>query len=457
MSDRIVIELLAVDVDAPADDGAPLTRKIYLKVKEPEAPVGTWAFTCTGHEQVFDALAEGPTADVVTAAGRLLFDAVTAPQPVRDLLTVALAVQDPERRPLYLDLSNAEDSLALPWEALCTSTGRFLALHPRWPVGRILAGDRKADPKGILEPPLRLAAVLSCLGLTAREEWDALHKAVESSGAPVEVLLLLSEQDLYDEIDGLDLPWLRPELIPTEFRELRDLVTGFAPHLLHFFCHGKAEGGPHLEIATAATLLNPSAPGHRLEAESIRDLVAAPTAAPWAIVLNACSSAAGGRDAVDTHSLAARLVVEQGVPAVIGMREPVLRADAARFTGAFYAALFADLRRWVDDRATDVAIDWAGYTVDARTDLCRARDVLLDAAAGRYKEWTLPAVVVRPTQFTLDVVDAPVAPEVRERAVRMASGLMAVLGDFPPGTPPETMTDFRRMVQEQLLRAAGRA
>ena len=202
MSDRIVIELLAVDVDTPADD-TPVTRKIYLKVKEPEAPVGTWAFTCTGHEQVFDALAEGSTADAVTAAGRLLYDAVTAPQPVRDLLAVALTVQDPERRPLYLDLSNAKDSQALPWEALCTSTGRFLALHPRWPVGRILSGERKADPKGSLEPPLRLAAVLSCLGLTAREEWDALRKAVESSGAAVEVLLLLSEQDLYDEIDGL--------------------------------------------------------------------------------------------------------------------------------------------------------------------------------------------------------------------------------------------------------------
>ena len=94
--------------------------------------------------------------------------------------------------------------------------------------------------------------------------------------------------------------------------------------------------------------------------------------------------------------------------------------------------------------------------MDARTDLCRARDELLDAAAGRYKEWTLPAVVVRPTPFTLDVVDAPVAPEVRELAVRMASGLTALLGGLPPGTPPETVAHFQRVMQKEFLRAAGR-
>jgi hypothetical protein len=458
MTDRIVMELLATSDPVPVAGDPPPTHLVLLKIKEPEGYPGVWAFTCTGHEQVFAALASAsPATDVVTAAGRLLFDAVSAPQPVRDLLTVALAVQDPDRRPIYLDLSSAKESQGLPWEALCTSTGRFLALNPTWPVGRILAGARKADPKGSLRPPFRLAAVLSCLGVTAHQEWDALRKAVESSGAPVRLQLLLSEQELHDEIVDLGLPWVEPALIPTEFGEFRHLLTTFAPHLLHFFCHGDAEGGPHLEVATAPNWLNPETPGHRLEARDIRDLVGPPAAAPWAIVLNACSSAAGAGEAVDTHSLAARLVVEHGVPAVIGMREPVLGTDAARFAGAFYAALFADVRRWVENHDTNIAIDWATYTVEARTDICRARDTLFDAAAARYKEWTLPAVVVRPTQFTVDVTDGSVTPEDRDRALRLASAASAVLGDLPPGTPAETVAALQKIRREQLLIAAGRS
>lgn len=458
MSHRIVMELTELE-QAPVDGQPAAPHTVLLKVREPGGRRGVWPFTCTGHEEVFAALrSAAPETDVVTAAGRQLFDAVTTPDPVRDLVVAALAVQEPDRWPIYLDLSDAKESHALPWEALCTTTGQFLALDPCWPVARMLDGTRKAVVERTLGPPLRLAAILSCLRIEAREEWDALRKAIETSGAPIRVLLLVSETDLHDQIARLELPWLQLGMVPVEYRELQDLITDFEPHLLHFFCHGLATGGAHLEIATAPDWLgNMDVSRHRLEARPIRELVRSPKDAPWAIVLNACSTAATTDEAIGTHSLASTLVSEYGVPAVIGMREPVLSSDAARFTGAFYTALLTDLRARIDARARGVAIDWASYTVGARADLCHDRDVMFDVAAARYKAWTLPVVAVSRDQFTIDIVDAvPMEPAAQEQARRAAEIADSMLAALPPGTPPETRAALERLLGKQTLGPGGR-
>jgi hypothetical protein len=463
MNERIVVQLMNYG------------GKVLLQVAEPLGYPGLSDFVCPGTDPVFSSLRSAtPDGDVVTAAGRVLFDAVTSSEQVRDILTVALAVQDPERRPIYLNLSDAIAAQALPWEALCTRSGTFLAMQPAWPVARMLSGLRKPLTHRTLEPPLRIAAILSCLDVGAEGEWDALRKAVESSGAQVRMLLLVSETELHDTIDAMALPWLEVQMVPQEFRDMQALITDFEPHVLHFFCHGLATGGAHLEIATAADILaGTHTSHHRLEARSIRELVQAPKQTPWAIVLNACGSAAldvvatppgsaGDRSPDDeiagTHSLAASLVVEQGVPAVVGMREPVIDSDAARFTGAFYAALLTDLAGRIEARDRGITIDWAAYTVEARADLCRDRGITPDVAAARFQQWTLPVVVVHPSQFTVDVAGAgPIDSDARDKASRLSEGSSAILAALPPGTPAQTVAAFEAMLREQTLRAGGRS
>ncbi len=451
VSERIIVEL--TELQHAAGD------QVWVKVREPGGYHGMWQFDCSGHAPVFAALRSStPDTDVVSAAGRALFEAFTQPTSVQKVVTIALAVQEPDRRPIYVDLSDAIASQDLPWETLCAPGDRFLALQPCWPVARMLAGTRKPVVERTLEPPVRLAAVLSCLGIQADQEWDALRNAVEASGTPIKVLLLLSEPGLFDTVNDSALPWLTVEMIPQELRDLQDLITEFEPHLLHFFCHGIATAGAHLEIATAPDWLNVSGSSrHRLEAQSIRDLVRSPRQSPWAIVLNACSTAATAGQATGTQSLAASLVSEHGMPAVIGMREPVLGPDASRFTNAFYTALLADLRDWIGARAHDVEVDWPAYTVNARAELCQDRNMMFSEAAARCKAWTLPVVAVARRPFVLDVGDRSAdSTGAHEVALRASEGAAAMLAGLPPDTPPDTRAAFDRLLQEEKLRAGGR-
>ena len=143
-----------------------------------------------------------------------------------------------------------------------------------------------------LEPPFRIAAVLSSLGVNPNSEWQALKAAVDASNADVEVLLLLSDTALHDTIQANKPAWLTVGLVSTEYVDLQTTITAFRPHLVHLFCHGSTKDGPHLEIATANdVLLNAAKSHHRLETQQIRELVRQSYESPWAIVLNACSSA----------------------------------------------------------------------------------------------------------------------------------------------------------------------
>jgi len=253
MSERIVLLLQndpppepAVGADpAPAGNGQAARVATRLMVREPEGHVGMWSFGCLGDEEVFAALASGANnGDVVAAAGRRLFGELVAKPGVSAVLVAALQVPADQRRPVYIDVTGADACQELPWEALCTDDGRFLALD-RWPVARMLASTAGAVTTRILRPPLRIAAILSCLRVDPRGEWDALRRAVESSQVAVNVLLLLSDYDLYDELVALPLPWLDVAMIPVDYPDLQASVTAFEPQVLHFFCHGDTSGGPH--------------------------------------------------------------------------------------------------------------------------------------------------------------------------------------------------------------------
>lgn len=440
--ERIVLKL---ESDSAIIDGSPVVR---LLISEPTEASGMWPFECTESDAEFVALVDGVGVEPVASAGRRLLSAITANEGPAGVLTSAFGIPADlgSYHPIYIDLGGALPFQELPWEALCREDGGFLALQ-QWPVGRML--NSRASPVKVrkFQPPLKIAAVLSCLGVSAVEEWEALKTAVDNSPLPIDLLLLLSETALVTEINKLALPWVTVDLVPSDRLDLAAKITSHAPHILHFFCHGDTAGSPHLNVATSVDWLNRTGPStHWLTARTIRGLVQPPAEPPWAIVLNACSSADTGHFS-GAQSLAADLVREHGIQAVVGMIEPVLSGDAARFAGSFYTSLFRAVHSMFfagDDAAPpggngERVLDWATLTVEPRTILSQEPPDEDFAAAARRKQWIRPALTVRRDPFRLEI-SAPV-PATTRLEDEMTSAMAEVLsGIIPAGPGPQPPT-----------------
>jgi hypothetical protein len=445
---RVVVELAPMG-DAPLDAGPPA---IYLLLREPPGTEGGDPFQLTADAPVFAALnALAGNEDAVRRAGEELLQALSASR-AQDAITAALQVQPPEVRPVYLWMGRHPGLHLLPWEALCRPTGEFLALDGRWPVGRMVAAQRLSAPTSKLEPPLRIAAVLSCLNVPADEEWDALRRALEPAGAAGKIRLrvYVSEDALFQQINGQAAPWLELVSLPGDHATFQADVAAFLPHILHFYCHGSASQGPHLEVAVASDWQSgTSENSHMLETAGIRGLTAATEELPWLVVLNACESAATGDSGA--QSVAVGLVYD-GVPAVVGMREPVVSSDAACFTRAFYSTLVATLDPVLEGTQQELTVDWSTLTVAARAALVRNRNGMPPtAAAARTKEWTLPAVHVRPAPFVLTAGD-PTQPQPGRSDQLESAAIEALLAALPAGTPADTIDALRAELQQRLRR-----
>jgi hypothetical protein len=429
MNGRIVLILQNDEPDTAGNGQGPAA--VRLMIREPEGHAGIGTFDCVGSEEVFTALSSGGDGEVVAAAGKRLYAALAGMPVVGTVLTTALQAAAPARWPLYLDVTGAEACQELPWEALCTEQGVFFSLS-QWPVARMLASTVAAAGDRRLSPPLRLAAVLSCLEVDPEEEWEAIRAAVATSPIEVRVLLFLSDTALRDKLDALGLPWLTTRMVPLDYLDLQQEITGFEPHVLHFLAHGDTAGRPHIQVATAADV-QAGVPAYilRLEADGIRGLVRQPTEPPWAVVLNACATAAAVVES-GARSLAASLVRDHGLQAVIGMREPVLSTDAARFAGAFYRELFAGI-------AAGGELDWAATTVAARAALCRSPQELVSLAAARHRQWILPVVTVRPAPFRMAITPAAVESQIDRLVAEFKATLLAAL---PATTPAATVAAF---------------
>jgi hypothetical protein len=105
---------------------------------------------------------------------------------------------------------------------------------------------------------------------------------------PGEMHVFLAERALKQRIET-ERPGLHIEFIS----ERDDLLTSIAavkPHVLHFFCHGSAEFGNYLELATLADMDEGAAVGSILfeardfEPPDIRKSL-------WLTTLNACNAA----------------------------------------------------------------------------------------------------------------------------------------------------------------------
>lgn len=370
-----------------------------------------------------------PDDDIVAEAGAEVYRRLSKHPGVRDALERAVSAQGTAPCPILLE-TNAEEAETIPWEALRHPVRGFLALDDRWPIVRVTRSRGGAEAiSRVLDMPLRVAAVLAAAQRDARPEWAALYKALREWGGDYRVSLFTCQQELMDEVMGLDDNAVTVDFVPTELSDLIGSLKSFEPHVLHFFTHGSAKYGGYLEVARLATLRVDAEP-HFLNAKEIVPLCGSAVLA----VLNACE---GAQPVTRTNSLSYQLV-KDGVPAAIGMREAVDSQDAHLFCGQVYPQF---LRCLVDQLTAyeERDLDLMPTMRSSRSRLCARHGGPADVAARRHKEWTLPALYVRPEPLRVELIPTSINPAETEYLVAMLKTLRSQRTALHPDTP-QSMT-----------------
>jgi len=362
-------------------------------------------------DPLFEQLREGLLEPaVVRDAGNALYGQLIANNAVREALKSAL-LQPHGVNPIYLHI-RSDEAEELPWEALCVSPAPplshgFLSLEERWPIARLVTPKKPvADIERFVELPIHVAAVLSALGVPADVEWAALQTALLQPGRDIKMLVLVGNENFKMQLGAVAAKdsRIKVEFIPQFAEDLVDRIAAFAPNIVHIFCHGSTDSGPHLEIANPADWLE-CADWHKCPVESsiylqigALERIDRKLVDTWVITLNCCL----GADPIEQASSLARSLVECGFPAAVGMREVISNIDSPVFCQRFYEALFTELDERLAAGNRRFEINWAKLLARPRRVLCEHR------AAGppprgpeKLKEWTLPVLYVQRMPFRL--------------------------------------------------------
>lgn len=229
--------------------------------------------------------------------------------------TWALSAAD---RQMVFRLSIDEPGLAgLPWELLLRTddTGEYLALSNRRPFVRDVALPEPATPP-TFSAPLGILAVLSnpLSDLNLAEEEARLREALAEPLADGRITLAV-------------LPTPTPVA-------LNRAILRQEPQILHYAGHGaydpdSGEGYLLIERDGAPFQLTGSGLAELVEGSSVQLLV-----------MDACDTGFGGR-AHPGIGMAATLIRQGRLPAVVGMQFPILDQAALIFSQAFYTALLS--------------------------------------------------------------------------------------------------------------------
>ncbi|MEZ4835215.1 MAG: CHAT domain-containing protein [Caldilineaceae bacterium] len=289
------------------------------------SPVGESApvrFSLPATRDEVDALFLRGDEAAVQAFGARLFEAVFA-APVGSLLRRSLdaVTRSGAGLRIRLRLNDAPALADLPWEFLyAEDIGRFLALSDRSPVLRYVEQDEPIQPLSVSPPLTLLAVVCDPRGdfepLNVEQEWTRLQQAVANAEAG---------------------HVLRLERLPTpSLSALQDRLRAGEIHLVHFIGHGffdeeTGEGG--------LVLLDDDGKGTLVSARRLAALVHDHEALRM-VFLNACEGARGGRD---LFGGVAQKLVQQGVPAVVGMQFEIGDRAAVALAQEFYESIAAGL------------------------------------------------------------------------------------------------------------------
>lgn len=359
-----------------------------------------------------------PDVDFMERFGKALFDNLNAHPAFKDTVMPLLRLNPNHDEPFYLYFEHRMQALEeLPWEALFAPDVGFLSQNRDFGIGRML-NSNSTKSEWLFEPPLKIAAVLGAGGgdgekIGGAGQWKHLRDAVVESRLPVRLRVLTCEAGLRDEINRAAMPgpmqpgvepWVTADLIQNRdqlFAELR----AFAPHILHFFCHGIADTKPQLQVASYRDW-GTDAPGSILiEGEQLKqnaDL----DGNIWLVTLNCCETAKPGHGPSSSLSMpVACNLVCGGIPVAVGMRERIDDAFADKFCGLFYQALLAELRRRVDEAKNSGMTDvhWACGLFQVRQSMYQE---LKSSAA-----WTVPVMHTRLKPFQLKLNPAHDIPE----------------------------------------------
>jgi hypothetical protein len=301
------------------------------------------------------------------------------------------------------------------WEALWVEGKEFLALHPQWPIARLVETPTTAR---VYHAPLRVLAIMSAHGVSARGDWEGIKAAVESVRTvrpgggpqerfPVHVTAVVAERELLAEMRELQAElerqndnWLT--VVGLAGQETIDEQFAAEPHVIHFFCHGNVEfGGGVLSMATMSDRAEDD-PEHAVESVVVslgrlQQMVRGRKL--WLVTFNCCS---GASSAGPIHSLA-HATVDAGAGAALGWRTAISPQHARVLSRTVYAALFRQLRD-VLNRAQPqdtVTVELATLGYDLRDALRNRHQDLLD--------WALPVLYV--AHDPLAVVVATAQPD----------------------------------------------
>lgn len=345
--------------------------------------------------------------NVITDAGQALYDMLAAHPSTNTAFPAALQANamHPDR---YIRLHlppYASEMASLPWEALYHHKYGFLENNQALPILRMVKTKPEPDRRKaeLTDEGLRICSVIAAQGIDGLSEYKALMSALKNYKRKCVAHIYSSDQSVIEAInnDTFDEP-LSVVLnhVPSSANELMDHIAEFAPQICHFFCHGVAIGdkAARLELETKSTK-GGAAP---VEVKAYQLAKTLPSSA-WLVLLNACDS---GTTPSDTGSLAARLVAE-GVPAVVGMREPTQSRTLNSFTRGFLHQALVSL--------DTLAKAGAPFTLDLRDSITAGRDAICASfrmpdgdPTIRIKDWTLPVIFLGTAPLTIEPRAKPV-------------------------------------------------
>lgn len=278
------------------------------------------------------------------------------------------------------------------WEAIHDPTSGFAAIARNCRVARIKRSQQQQSPPVEMPETLRIMAFLSPAKVSAVKEFNALAVAIQTSinhGSNIEAMFLVGENALLNQAHPT---WMKVDRIPALSSDFETVIRDFAPHILHFFCHGRAGGGGSgggpaaLELSTVNDWAIEADMGSALL--GIDRLGAClVNGSTWLVVLNCCE---GGASAPGAQSMAETLVSGNACAAAVGMVEAIDASDATVVTQAFYGELFRSVLHSLANPPVSGAMDFTPAIAAAHQQFyqrCMQQELQQPARFGR---WAMP-------------------------------------------------------------------
>jgi hypothetical protein len=229
---------------------------------------------------------------------------------------------------LQLQFSSTPELATLPWELLYDDAERgFLTMSGDVSISRYLAAAAPRKPLSLL-PPLRVL-VMSALP----EDTHPLDNAKDEVRRLKQRLLSFAKAGIL-QVDEAEAGTLRA---------LQARLAGGTYHAFHFIGHGGVDNGEGIlvfendggrsDFVPASVLA-----AHLASHQSLR-----------LVVLNSCEGSKPSE--TDAFSGTAQLLVQRGLPAVVGMHYEISDIAAGHFADAFYHAIAA--HKPVDDAVAE--------------------------------------------------------------------------------------------------------